>query len=296
MKKLRFIIPLLFCLVLGLGISNASAASSVQIYINGEKQSFSNKAVMQNGTTLVPLRGIFEELGADVTWSQSKQTIDASNENTKIWLKIGSTTAKVNGKDVKLTTPAKVINGNTLVPLRFISESLGESVKWDNSTRSVIIGSGEIIDTKGTGNVKGTVIWKYNDYVGVKGDAGATVYLFSKNSTYPTYTKEQLFSWIDGNKDLKGVYQTKVDANGNYSFEDIPSGKYVGVISSKNTKRNFLDEELQPNTTLKSLIGDFNYDIFEANRLEFQKHIIKEIEVKVDKTEDFSTDFGYTYL
>ena len=148
---------------------------------------------------------------------------------------------------------------------------------------------------QGTGKIKGTVLWKYNDYVGVKGDAGASVYLFSKNATYPTYTKEQLFSWIDGEKDLKDVYETKVDVNGNYSFEDIPVGKYIGVISSKNTTRN-ISEKLQPNKTLKSLIGDFNYEIFEANRMTLYKHIVKEIDVKVDKTTDFSTDFGYTYF
>ncbi|MCS1392434.1 copper amine oxidase N-terminal domain-containing protein [Lysinibacillus boronitolerans] len=139
MKKLRFIIPLLFCLFLGLGINNASASEGVLIYINGEKQSFSNQAIVENGSTLVPLRGIFESLGANVQWNQSTQTIDASKGNTKVWLKIGSKNAKVNDSAVNLSVPAQVKNGKTLVPLRFISESLGANVQWNQKTQTVTI-------------------------------------------------------------------------------------------------------------------------------------------------------------
>lgn len=139
MKKLRFIIPLLFCLLLGLGSNNVSASQGVSIYINGEKQSFSNQAIIENGSTLVPLRGIFESLGADVQWNQPTQTIDASKGNTKVWLKIGSKNAKVNDNAINLSVPAQVKSGKTLVPLRFISESLGANVQWNQKTQTVTI-------------------------------------------------------------------------------------------------------------------------------------------------------------
>ncbi|WP_342551063.1 copper amine oxidase N-terminal domain-containing protein [Lysinibacillus sp. FSL M8-0216] len=139
MKKLKFIIPLLFCLLIGLGMNNASASEGVSIYINGEKQSFSNQAVIENGSTLVPLRGIFESLGANVQWNQSTQTIDASKGNTKVWLKIGSKNAKVNDNAINLSVPAQVKSGKTLVPLRFISESLGANVQWNQKTQTVTI-------------------------------------------------------------------------------------------------------------------------------------------------------------
>lgn len=139
MKKLRVIIPLFFCLLLGLGSNNVSASQGVSIYINGEKQSFSNQAVIENSSTLVPLRGIFESLGANVQWNQSTQTIDASKGNTKVWLKIGSKNAKVNDSAINLSVPAQVKNGKTLVPLRFISESLGANVQWNQKTQTVTI-------------------------------------------------------------------------------------------------------------------------------------------------------------
>lgn len=132
-------IPLLFCLFLGLGINNVNASQGVAIYINGEKQSFSNQAVIENGSTLVPLRGIFESLGANVQWNQSTQTIDASKGNTKVWLKIGSKNAKVNDNAINLSVPAQVKSGKTLVPLRFISESLGANVQWNQKTQTVTI-------------------------------------------------------------------------------------------------------------------------------------------------------------
>lgn len=139
LKKLKFIIPfLLMCLIWGLGISNVNA-TGISIYINGDKQSFSNQAVIEKGTTLVPLRGIFESLGANVQWNQSTQTIDASKGNTKIWLKIGSENAKVNGNAVTLSVPAQVKSGKTLVPLRFISEYLGANVQWDQKNSKVSI-------------------------------------------------------------------------------------------------------------------------------------------------------------
>lgn len=124
-------------------IDSASAATNISIYLNDAKQSYSNKAMIKNGATLVPLRGIFEGLGAQVTWNASTKTIDATKGGTKVWLKIGSTTTKVNGSNVSIAVPAQVVNGSTLVPLRFISESLGAKVEWVPTTKTVKIATGD---------------------------------------------------------------------------------------------------------------------------------------------------------
>jgi len=94
-----------------------------------------------NGRTLVPLRGIFEKFGAQVNWESSSQTIKANKENTMVELKIGKTTALINGVEKKLDVPAQIISGRTLVPLRFISESMGLKVNWDNAKQTVEISS-----------------------------------------------------------------------------------------------------------------------------------------------------------
>ena len=139
MGKLRIIILLLFCLLIGSGNNSVSASSGISIYINDEKQWFSHQALIEHGVTLVPLRGIFEELGAEVTWNRENKTIHASKGNIKIALKIGSTTAKVDGNTVTLSVPAQTNNGQTLVPLRFISESLGATVQWNPISQRITI-------------------------------------------------------------------------------------------------------------------------------------------------------------
>lgn len=142
MKKLLsilFILILTISVFLPQNMGNVSAASNITIYVNDFKQAYSNKAIVKNGATLVPLRGIFEALGADVRWDQSSKTIDASRGNTKIWLKIGSKSTKINGTSVNIDVPAQVVNDSTLVPIRFISESLGAKVEWIPTSKTVKI-------------------------------------------------------------------------------------------------------------------------------------------------------------
>ncbi|MFJ6209899.1 S-layer homology domain-containing protein [Lysinibacillus sp. NPDC092081] len=147
--------------------------------------------------------------------------------------------------------------------------------------------------SKGYGTLKGTVIWKYNDFIGTKGDTGAAIYLFPTNATYPSYTKQELFNWLERKNELKDVYRTLVDANGNYTFNNLPTGNYIAVISSKNAHRNLL-EALNPHDQLKTLFGDYNYEIFEANAMTIYKHQIRNIEISDKSTVDFSADFGYS--
>ncbi len=129
--------------VFNLNITKAEASGDISIFVNSMKQSYSQPPIIENGRTLVPLRGIFETLGASVQWNPETKTIDAAKGNTSVWLKIGSTSTKVNGKTIIISTPAQIRNGRTLVPLRFISESLGDSVVWNNESKTAYIGESE---------------------------------------------------------------------------------------------------------------------------------------------------------
>lgn len=301
LKKLRIIIPLLvMCFIMGTGINSVSASQGVTIYINGEKQSFSNQALIESGSTLVPLRGIFEALGAEVIWNQKDQSIDASKGNTKIWLKIGSNNAKVNGNNVTLTVPAKIINGNTLVPLRFISESLGENVKWDQATRTVYIGSIGVsnnVDTNAVGTLKGTVTYQYNKFIGTKPDVGAQIYIIPTNFDYKAYKEDdfKLYIFAGITEGINNLYYAEAKGYGTYELTDIPVGEYLVIIVSENNTRN-PDDPIYLEDTLKPLIGAKNYETFKKFRLDFDKHKWEVVEIKKDKTKDFSHDFGYTYF
>ncbi|WP_260412331.1 stalk domain-containing protein [Alkalihalobacillus sp. TS-13] len=111
----------------------------VTVKIDGETQNFDQPAILENYRTLVPLRGVFEKLDANVYWTQSTQTVRVTKDDTEVILKIGSKTAKVNGEKVTLDVAPKLVNYRTLVPLRFVTEALGARVTWDSDTLTASI-------------------------------------------------------------------------------------------------------------------------------------------------------------
>lgn len=91
---------------------------------------------------MVPMRGVFEALKAEVKWDGATQTVTATKGNTTIKLTIGNNYAYVNGKKVALAAEAIIVNGSTMVPLRFVAEALGAKVAWDGATKTAIISQG----------------------------------------------------------------------------------------------------------------------------------------------------------
>ncbi|MBE7019957.1 MAG: hypothetical protein E7411_00795 [Ruminococcaceae bacterium] len=91
------------------------------------------------GRVLVPLRSIFESLGAALLWDDATKTATAIRGVNEIKITLNSTTAYKNGEAVMLDIPAKIIDGRFVVPVRFISEALGCKVEWKDSTQTVII-------------------------------------------------------------------------------------------------------------------------------------------------------------
>ncbi|WP_339847327.1 stalk domain-containing protein [Paenibacillus sp. FSL W7-1088] len=113
--------------------------TNIQVFIEGEKQVYKQPPTNFKGSVLVPLRGIFESLGADVKWNSSTQTVTAIREGRTIVLTIGSKIAYINGVAVTLSAKPQIINGVTMVPLRFVSEAFGGEVEWHGEAGSVTI-------------------------------------------------------------------------------------------------------------------------------------------------------------
>jgi len=95
--------------------------------------------VIVEGRTLVPLRVIFEALGLTVGWDSSTQTVTGEKKDLKVTLKIGNKTAAVNGANKTLDVPANIVDGRTLVPARFVAESTGAKVDWNETSKTVLI-------------------------------------------------------------------------------------------------------------------------------------------------------------
>lgn len=108
------------------------AAAQPTVTVDGQTLAFDVPPVVEQGRTLVPLRAIFEALGADVNWDPATQTVTGTKVATTVKLIIGSTTAYVSGEAVTLEVPGKIMDGRTLVPLRFVGEGLGANVVYDS--------------------------------------------------------------------------------------------------------------------------------------------------------------------
>jgi len=111
----------------------------ITVKLNGTYLNFDEPPITEDYRTLVPLRGIFEELGAKVEWDNDTETVTATKGDTAISLQIGSNVLVKNGEAIKLDVPAKLVGARTLVPVRAVSEGLGAKVEWDEGTQTVVI-------------------------------------------------------------------------------------------------------------------------------------------------------------
>lgn len=122
---------------------SASAARPITIEFDGRVVASDVAPVLIGGRAMVPVRTVFETMGATVTWDSATQTITGRKADNSVSLRIGQRTATVNGTQRNLEQPAQIINGRTLVPFRFVGEVMGGKVEWDNSRRIVRISSTE---------------------------------------------------------------------------------------------------------------------------------------------------------
>lgn len=144
MKKLLALF-LIVAMCLGTFL-NVSAETDIKIIIDDVNQSYDQMPQILNGRTLVPLRGIFEALGAKVEWVDETKTIIGSKGQNTVVLQVESTSAVMNNKNITLDVAPKIINSRTMVPVRFISEALGAEVQWVDETKTVVITSNEYKD------------------------------------------------------------------------------------------------------------------------------------------------------
>ncbi|WP_248928498.1 stalk domain-containing protein [Paenibacillus hamazuiensis] len=127
-----------------------AASTGIKVMYNGTPLDFEDaQPVIRDGSTLVPFRSLFETLGFQVKWSDAGGVRKASGakDGLEIELTLDSTEAVVNGQTVKLEVPAQMIEGKTMVPLRFISENSGYEVTFIENR------SGFIINIEGTGGM-----------------------------------------------------------------------------------------------------------------------------------------------
>ncbi len=142
MKKILSILIVVAMMLSSLSIC-AVASAEIKVVIDGVNQTYDQMPQIIDSRTLVPLRGIFEALGAKVEWVDQTKTIIGSKGDNSVVLQVENTTATMNNKKTTLDVAPMIINSRTMVPVRFISEALGAKVEWVDDTKTVVITSKE---------------------------------------------------------------------------------------------------------------------------------------------------------
>jgi len=162
-----------------------AANDDVRIIIGGTELSIAEndtKPFIEDGRALVPMRALFEALGASVEWDGMTRTVTAASSNGSVELRVGSDTAKINGSEVRLDVPAKIVNDRTVVPLRVVSEGMNCKVDWSEETQTVTVSR--------TGNTLAEIKERGVLKVGTAGDYHPMSCLDPETGTYVGFDAE----------------------------------------------------------------------------------------------------------
>lgn len=121
------------------------ADGGISVTLNGTKITFDVPPQIIDDRTMVPLRKIFEAMGASVEWNGDTQTITATKGDEQVIATVNSTTVYINSETKTIDVPPMIIDDRTLVPVRFVAESFGANVNWDGNSKTVIITTSDSI-------------------------------------------------------------------------------------------------------------------------------------------------------
>jgi len=114
-------------------------ATAPKVEINGTTLNFDVAPVIVDGRILVPIRAVFEAMGAAVSWEQATMTATAVKGSTTVVLQIGSLAPTINGTIKPIDVAGKIVDDRTLAPLRFVCEAFGGTVEWNADTQTAVV-------------------------------------------------------------------------------------------------------------------------------------------------------------
>lgn len=136
MKKLITLFILVLCCVCS---SNVFAQDDIKLNIDNRTIESDVAPQIIDGRTMVPVRAIFEGVGAEVEWNGETKTITGKKNDVTVVMTIDSNIASVNGLNITMDCEPVIIDGRTLAPARYVAESFGCQVDWDSDSRTVSI-------------------------------------------------------------------------------------------------------------------------------------------------------------
>lgn len=117
----------------------SGSLSTLYVKVGDTFLGFDTEPVLEDDRTLIPLRYMFEFMGAQVSWNQESKTATVAKEGISIDVTIDNTIAYVNGEAFELDVPPRLIHDRTMIPLRFLTEKLGYHVEWEEETDVITV-------------------------------------------------------------------------------------------------------------------------------------------------------------
>ncbi|MGZ3496082.1 MAG: copper amine oxidase N-terminal domain-containing protein [Vulcanimicrobiaceae bacterium] len=224
-------IALTLALVASLVSGQRAAAASVTIVVNGSTVTFDQPPIERAGRVFVPLRGVFERLGASVVYANG--VINAQGNGRSVSLHIGSTQATVNGQPSYLDQAPFLVGARTLVPLRFVAQALGAQVNYDNGAQTVYINNGAGSSSSGQANASFNLQDK-RPAVNANTVRPAVHATFSES-----VNRDSLHVGIDGRDVTSQVYANANGFNVTPDFDLNPGSHRVTVTGTTQTGASF---------------------------------------------------------
>lgn len=265
------------------------ASRPISVTVGGKALKMDVKPIIEDGRTLLPLRAVFEAIGADAEYVAEEQKVIATKKDTTVEFVIGSNVMTVNGEEKMLDVPAKIVDGRTLVPVRACAESFGLKVEWNDTTKTVKIRkptsrvSEDSYGTKYTYNENGNLIYEENN----AGDWETywRQYTYDENGNL-IYEEYSTGYWKKYEYDENGniVYtennvgfwvKLTYDENGNLIYEEYSDGDWMRYTYNENG--NLIYKEYSDGELEKYIYDDNGNNIYiESNNGDWYKYTYDE--------------------
>ncbi|MBO5561157.1 MAG: copper amine oxidase N-terminal domain-containing protein [Firmicutes bacterium] len=265
MKKKIITATLTLALAAGIcgSVYAAEKAAELQVgnpvmKVNLQEQTIDAPPVIVNGRTLVPVRAVVEALDGTVDWDAETKTAKLVSGDNTIELTIDSTAAKLNGEEAMLDVAPTIMDGRTMLPIRFVAESFGFYTYWDAETKTVYVA--KIADAKEE----------------EEEDAGGyAFYHTSKEGSMFVEMEDRTFAY-DKNDEVIGEFLDTFISDEDYTDKDGKKLKFVyddneiSVVDASGKKSKLtVDESLiisdKDNNTYSFFFGDGYWSILVKN-------------------------------
>lgn len=185
MKSRKKVSAVLLSLIMAFNICGVSgyADNGITVTLNESEIEFDVQPRLIDGRTMVPIRAIFEAMGADVAWNEETQTAICTKDKTTVKMTLKSTIEYINGVAYEMDAFPVIIDDRTLAPARYVAEAFGYNVDWNEAAQTVIISDNNLSDEVAVKFVEGyeaAEFSKYNSPASENGLAGNKIYLQAK--------------------------------------------------------------------------------------------------------------------